>query len=42
MTFMSETTNMLDKYVDRYVCIFNYNLVMIVACCLSNFGQNMD
>jgi hypothetical protein len=42
MTSMSETTNILDKYVDRYVCIVNYHLVMIVACCLSNFGQNMD
>jgi hypothetical protein len=34
--------NMLDMYVDRYVYIVNYHLVMIVACCLSNFGQNMD
>jgi hypothetical protein len=33
---------MLDKYVDQYVCIVNYHLVMIVACCLSNFSQNMD
>jgi hypothetical protein len=33
---------MLDKYVDRYVCIVNCHLFMIVACCLSNFGQNMD
>jgi hypothetical protein len=41
-TSMSETTNILDKYVDRYVCIVNYHLVMIVACCLSNVGQNMD
>jgi hypothetical protein len=42
MTSMSEYSNMLDKYVDQYVCIVNYHLVMIVACCLSNFSQNMD
>jgi hypothetical protein len=42
MTSMSETSNMLDKYVDRYVCIINYHLVMIVACYLSKFGQNLD
>jgi hypothetical protein len=42
MTYMLQTVTMLDKYVDRYVCIVNYHVVMIVACCLSNFGQNMD
>jgi hypothetical protein len=42
MTSMSETSNILDKYVDRYVCIVNYHLVMIVDCCLPNCGQNMD
>jgi hypothetical protein len=42
MTSMSETSNMLDTYVDRYVCIVHYHLVVIVACCLSNFGQNRD
>jgi hypothetical protein len=42
MTSMSETLNMLDTYVNGYVCIVNYHLVMIIACCLSNFGQNMD
>jgi hypothetical protein len=39
---MSETSNTLDKYVDRYVCIVNYHLFMIVVCCLPNFGQNID
>jgi uncharacterized membrane protein len=42
MTYMLQTMTILDKYVDRYVCIVNYHVVMIVACCLSNFGQNMD
>jgi hypothetical protein len=42
MTSILETVTMLDKYVDRYVCIITYHVVIIVACCLSNFGQNMD
>jgi hypothetical protein len=42
MTSILEIVTMLDKYVDRYVCIVNYHVVMIVACCLSNFSQNMD
>jgi hypothetical protein len=42
MTSMFETVTMLDKYADQYVCIINSHLVMIVACCLPNFGQNMN
>jgi hypothetical protein len=42
VTSISETSNMLDKYVDRYVCIINYRLFIIVACCLPKFGQNME
>jgi hypothetical protein len=32
MTSMFKTVTMLDKYVDRYVCIINSHLVTIVAC----------
>jgi hypothetical protein len=32
----NDTLTMLDMW------IVNYHLVMIVACCLPNFGQNMD
>jgi hypothetical protein len=29
---MFETVTILDKYVDRYVCIINSHMIMIVAC----------